>query len=90
MAKALIEYHNQEIHFYQLVASRFTGFTLPKLYGFEQSDAISGWHGRLLLSDLSHQASTTNAIHGLTIAQVNFNILVRYFLTLKILVLLSY
>lgn len=43
------------------------------MYGFEQSDAISGWHGRLLISDVGQNACTANAIHGLSIAQVTFH-----------------
>jgi hypothetical protein len=71
MSKGLIAYHNQEIRFYQLIGSRYTEFNIPKLYGFEHSDAVNGWHGRLLLSDVGQAACLADGVQGLSIAQVN-------------------
>lgn len=70
MSKALIFYHNQEIRFYQLVGTRYTGFAIPKLFGFEHSDSFTGHHGRLLVSDVGYNACTADP-HGLSIAQVS-------------------
>ncbi|KAI6200774.1 hypothetical protein M3Y96_00770000 [Aphelenchoides besseyi] len=68
MSKALVLYHNQEIRFYQIISSRYHGFVLPKIYGYEHSDLDTGMHGRLLLEDVSERGMA-NTMHGLTIAQ---------------------
>jgi hypothetical protein len=69
MSQALIIYHNQEIRFYQLIGTRYTGFAIPKMFGFEHSDSLLGHPGRLLISDVGHNACTADP-HGLSIAQV--------------------
>ncbi|KAI6214465.1 CHK domain-containing protein [Aphelenchoides besseyi] len=70
MSEALVLYHNQEIRFYQIIGSRYRGFVLPKIYGYDYSDLDTGMHGRLLLEDVSERGMA-NTMHDLTIAQVS-------------------
>lgn len=69
MAVGLIHYHNHEVRFYQLIAPNYPHLHFPRLYGFEESDASTKRHGRLLLEGLSDRAGMADVVHGLSIDQ---------------------
>ncbi|KAI6177520.1 Solute carrier family 23 member 2 [Aphelenchoides bicaudatus] len=65
----IIEYHNQEINFYNKIGNQYTGLQLPKLYGYKQSTLNPPKHGQILLEDVTHLGMLADTKMGLNLEQ---------------------